>query len=390
MIAYAGAQCLSSDFTGALDTCAQAVELAVRIGRPDLAGEAALVPEPTFDEGIDRADPGAVRTRPGRPRRRAGRSFGRGCWPTTPGCATTSPTCDAANPAAAEALVLAEASGDPTALEAALTAHHMVRSGPTGSPSARSTRTGCGRSGPAPAGRPPACRHRSGASTPRASGATSARAARELEAIDRWATRVGGPMAQWRLLRCRAMLAQARGRYADAYRLGAQAFGTLAATGYPPAFLLWGGLLSIQCHHTGQTSEALGTVGHHRRGRDGAGLAADRCHPDPGTGEHAGRCRPAAGGRRRLPPARPGLRVAGVAARRCSSPGRCGMRDRHGGRRGRRRRDTARQARRLARAPRRQRPLRDGVRRARPSCISAGRPHTSGSSTMRSPTSSKR
>ena len=53
MIAYAGAQCLSSDFTGALETCGQAVDLAVRIGRPDLAGEAALVPEPTFDQEID-------------------------------------------------------------------------------------------------------------------------------------------------------------------------------------------------------------------------------------------------------------------------------------------------------------------------------------------------
>ncbi len=54
MTAYAGAQCLSSDFHGALQTCVHAVDLAERIGRPDLAGEAALVPEPTFDEGIDR------------------------------------------------------------------------------------------------------------------------------------------------------------------------------------------------------------------------------------------------------------------------------------------------------------------------------------------------
>ena len=53
MIAFAGAQCLSSDFTGALETCARAVDLAVRIDRPDLAGEAALVPEPTFDQDID-------------------------------------------------------------------------------------------------------------------------------------------------------------------------------------------------------------------------------------------------------------------------------------------------------------------------------------------------
>ena len=74
-------------------------------------------------------------------------------------------------------------------------------------------------------------------------------------------------MAQWRLLRCRAMLAQARGRYADAYRLGAQAFGTLAATGFPPAFMLWGGLLSIQCHHTGQTTRVTRDGRHHRRGR---------------------------------------------------------------------------------------------------------------------------
>ena len=68
-------------------------------------------------------------------------------------------------------------------------------------------------------------------------------------------------MAQWRLLRCRAMLAQARGSYADAYRLGAEALGTMAATGFPPAFMMWGGLLSVQCHHTGQTSESLGTAG---------------------------------------------------------------------------------------------------------------------------------
>ena len=68
-------------------------------------------------------------------------------------------------------------------------------------------------------------------------------------------------MAQWRLLRCRAMLAQARGGYADAYRLGAEALRTMAATGFPPAFMMWGGLLSVQCHHTGQTSESLGASG---------------------------------------------------------------------------------------------------------------------------------
>ena len=143
----------------------------------------------------------------------------------------------------------------------ALTAHHLVRSGPDGLAEreanadrmeALGTRTG------GAAACLTASEWRFDAASERGD---LARAARELEAIDRWATRVGGPMARWRQLRCRAMLAQARGRYADAHRLGAQAFGTLAATGYPPAFLLWGGLLSIQAHHTGQTREALGLSG---------------------------------------------------------------------------------------------------------------------------------
>ena len=260
MIAYAGAQCLSADFTGALETCGQAVAVAVRIGRPDLAGEAALVPEPTFDEGIDRVIRAlcerALAVLDGAPAELRARVLAHYAWV----CDHLSDL-DAANPAASEALVLAEASGDPTALEAALTAHHMVRSGPDGLAEreanadrmwALGTRTG------STAACLSASEWRFDAASERGD---LARAARELEAIGRWATRVGGPVAQWRLLRCRAMLAQASGRYADAYRLGAQAFGTLAATGFPPAFLLWGGLRSIQCHHTGQTSESLGTFG---------------------------------------------------------------------------------------------------------------------------------
>ena len=260
MIAYAGAQCLSSDFTGALETCFHAVELAVRLGRPDLAAEAAVVPEPTFDERIDRSIRAlcerALAVPDGAPASVRARVLARYAWV----CDHLSDT-DAARPAAEEALVLAEASGDATALEAALTAHHMVRSGPDGLAereanadrmSALGNRTG----------RAAACLS---ASEWRFDAASErgdlACAARELQAIGRWTARVGGPMAQWRLLRCRAMLAQARGRYADAYRLGAQALGTLAATGFPPAFLMWGGLLSVQCHHTGQTNESLGTTG---------------------------------------------------------------------------------------------------------------------------------
>ena len=260
MIAYASAQCLSADFAGALETCGQAVDLAMRIGRPDLAAEAALVPEPTFDEGIDRVIRAlcerALAVLDGAPAELRARVLAQYAW-------VCDYLCDlhAAHPAVQEALVLAEASGDPIALEAALTAHHMVRSGPDGLDEREANADRMWALG-IRTGRPAACLS---ASEWRFDAASErgdlARAARELEAVDRWATRVSGPMAQWRLLRCRAMLAQARGCYAEAYRLGAQAFGQLAATGFPAAFLLWGGLLGMQSHHTGHTPESLGMSG---------------------------------------------------------------------------------------------------------------------------------
>ena len=260
MTAYAGAQCLSSDFHGALQTCVHAVDLAVRIGRPELAGEAALVPEPTFDEGIDRVIRAlcerALAVLDGAPAALRARVLAQYAWVCDYLC-----DLDAAYPAVEQALVLAEASGDPTALEAALTAHHMVRAGPDGLAEREDNADRMWALG-IRTGRADACLS---ASEWRFDAASErgdlARAARELETIGRWAALVGGPMAQWRLLRCRAMLAQARGRYADAFRLGAQALGTLAATGFPPAYMMWGGLLSIQCHHTGHTTESLGTAG---------------------------------------------------------------------------------------------------------------------------------
>ena len=196
-------------------------------------------------------------------------------------------------------------------------------------------------------------------------------------------------MAQWRLLRCRAMLAQARGRYADAYRLGAEALGTIAATGFPPAFMMWGGLLSVQCHHTGQTTESLGTAGITDADATLQDWPLTGVIPDPGTGEHAGRCRPAAGGRRRVPPARPGLGVAGIAARHALHLGDRSC-DRPGGRGGRRRRGLCARS----SAPGAGTTSSTAATRwrtaGRSSSISVGRPHTSGSSTMRSLIWSKR
>ena len=362
--------------------------MAVRIGRPDLAGEAALVAEPTFDEGIDRVIRAlcerALAVLDGAPAELRARVLAHYAWV----CDHLSDL-DAANPAASEALVLAEASGDPTALEAALIAHHMVRSGPDGLAEreanadrlwALGTRTG----------RTAACLS---ASEWRFDAASErgdlARAARELEAIGRWATRVGGPMAQWRLLRCRAMLAQASGCYAEAYRLGAQAFGTLAATGFPPAFLLWGGLRSIQCHHTGQTSESLGTFG--ITDADAAGLDWPLAGVIPTLAPasmlaDAGRLREAGAVYRRLGPASEWQESPHAA---CSSRGRAASRPPWRSARTTMSRPCARNS-----APGAGTMSSTAAMRwrtaVRSSSISAGRPHTSGWSTMRSPTSSRR
>ncbi|MGB8383236.1 MAG: AAA family ATPase [Dermatophilaceae bacterium] len=260
MLSLAAAQSLSSDFGGALQTCAQVADLAVRLGAPELAGEAALVAEPTFDPEVDQTIRAlcdkalaVLGQAPAALRARVLAQYAVVCDHLS--------DLDAANPAVEEALALAEDSGDANAIEAALTAHHMVRSGPDGLEEreanadrmwALGTRIGSATACLA------ASEWRFDAACERGE---LSRAAREVEVIAHWASRIGGPMSRWRLLRCRAMLAQARGRFADAYRYGAEALATMEPTGFPAAFLLWGGFLSVTCHHTGQTTESLGASG---------------------------------------------------------------------------------------------------------------------------------
>jgi DNA-binding CsgD family transcriptional regulator len=85
--------------------------------------------------------------------------------------------------------------------------------------------------------------------------------ARELETVVRLAREVRGPLARWQLLRCRAMLAQARACFDDARRLADEAFATAAPTGHPAAALIRGALLSAVGHHTGYDPESLAANG---------------------------------------------------------------------------------------------------------------------------------
>jgi DNA-binding CsgD family transcriptional regulator len=256
LLSLAAAQLLSSDPVGALQTCREVADQGVRLDRPEIVGEAALVPEPTFDPEIDRVIRAlceqalsVLGNAPSGLRARVLAQYAVVCDHLS--------DLDAAHPAVEEALALAEGSGDTTAIEAALIAHHLVRSGPDGlgereADADRMEELGT-RVGSAAAclmaseWRFDACCERG----------DLARAAREVEGIARWATQVGGPMSRWRLLRCRAMLAQARGQFAEAHRYGAEGLATMAATGFPPAFLLWGGFLSILSRQTGQTPESL-------------------------------------------------------------------------------------------------------------------------------------
>jgi predicted ATPase len=87
MLALATAQSLSADLLGALETCQQVVDFAIGLGRADLAGEAALAAEPTFDPDIDQIMSRRSRcSAPPRP------PSAPACWPSTPWSATTCPT----------------------------------------------------------------------------------------------------------------------------------------------------------------------------------------------------------------------------------------------------------------------------------------------------------
>lgn len=259
LIAFAKAQALSGDYAEALSTCGKVVELAARIGRPDLAGAAVLVPEPSFDPQIDRV----IRTLC----EQALELLHPASEPITRArvLAQYAVVCDhlsdldAAHLAIAESVALAERSDDSSALEAALTARHLVRSGPDGLAereadadrlSDLASRTGNAATQLA------AAEWRFDAAFERGD---LAGAAREVEVIGRWADRVGGPVARWRRLHHSAVLAQAQGRFGDAQLLGRSALA--AAPSYPVTHMLWSGLLCTLGHQTGQTDESLAANG---------------------------------------------------------------------------------------------------------------------------------
>ncbi len=261
LLALGEALHLSGDVAGGLAACLEATGVAERIGRADLMAEAALVTEPTSDPRADllirqlcekalaplgSLDPGL--------RSRVAARLAHAC----DNLGDEEP----ARAASQEALTLAERCGDRVALVAALQARQLAVAGPDGIEERASL-----------AERMLAVSHE----TPAGAGAELwghlwridvafergdlAAGARELEAVDRCAQEVRSRFAQWQVLRCRAVLAQAQARFDDARRLGAQAFDTLAPTGHPLAFVIRAGLLSTMGRHIGFDAGVLAANG---------------------------------------------------------------------------------------------------------------------------------
>jgi DNA-binding CsgD family transcriptional regulator len=77
------------------------------------------------------------------------------------------------------------------------------------------------------------------------------RVGRELEALAWCVDQVRGPHARYEFLKCRAVLAQAQARYADAMKLAEDAFSQLAMTGDDIGFHERAGLMSQMGFHIG-------------------------------------------------------------------------------------------------------------------------------------------
>lgn len=260
LVALGGALYLSSDLPGGLATCRDAAALAAGIGRPDLVAQAALVTEPTFVPEIDlvirrlcEQAIAAIGSEPAGLRARVMARYAQVC----DYLADVEP----ASLASEEALVLAEQSGEYAALMTALHARQIVCSGPDG----LEERAGL-------AERVLALSRDASDPNEQLWGhlwrfdvaferGEFGRVAREVEAVAGLAQEVGGPLARWQLLRCRAMLAQAQARFDEARRLADEAFAAVAPTGHPAAALIRGALRMAVCHHIGYDAESLAANG---------------------------------------------------------------------------------------------------------------------------------
>ena len=260
LLRVAAALHASADVNGRLDACLQAAGLARRMGRPDLVAEAALILEGVFgypesdvagrrlcEEALAGLEPGDAALRA-----RVTARLAEACMYLAD---------ERAAPVSEEALVLAAESGNYAALVAATRARQLICEGPDGLAEREQLAErmlALSQQSRDPSVEMWARLWRVDAAFERGDLRC---AAGELETLRPVVDEVGGPWAQWQLLRGQGVLAQAHARFADARRLAAEAFAAIARSGHPFAGLPRGGLLQSVGHHVGHDSSSLDAYG---------------------------------------------------------------------------------------------------------------------------------
>ncbi len=250
---------LAGELPDRLASCREAAELALGLGRPDLLAEAAatleggdggpeygLVARGMCEEALHALGPAPTALR------------ARVLAVLSDGWMYVGDT-DAAQAASAQSLTVARQCGDGAALAAALRARQLVCSGPDGVAERAEIAERMATLGHTL--RDPATRmwaHLWRIDVAFQCGDLAA-VAGELEPLARCAGEVRGPIARWHLLQCRAVLAQAQARFADARSLADQALAALppAATGHGSAVVNRDGLLFTVALHAGGRADQL-------------------------------------------------------------------------------------------------------------------------------------
>ena len=247
---------LSGDLDGRLEVCLDAAALGRELGRPDLVAEAALVMAAVGTAGSDLATrelceealAGLARDATALRARVTARFVETFVFLRQP---------EAVAVASEEALELAEQSGDHRAIAAALRARQVVCVGPEGLEQRiafASRMLKLGRESRDPQIEMWARLWRIDAGLEQGDLSVVAEA---IELLALTAQRVRGPMARFEVTRCRAVLAQAQGRFVDARRLEAEAFAILDPTDHDVRFTFRSAMRMNVAHHAGGDNDAI-------------------------------------------------------------------------------------------------------------------------------------